>query len=659
MVSDQGRLVAGRYRLAEPIGRGGMGTVWRAEDELLDRQVAVKKLRVPPQLHDDERERLYERTRREARSAARIAHPNVVVVHDVVEDEGLPCVVMEYVPSRTLSDVLKKDGPITAREAARIGRGMVAALRAAHKAGVLHRDVKPANVLLGLDDSAADGSWPGGRVVLTDFGIATVTGTSTLTRTGELIGSFDYLAPERITGGNPGPASDLWALGATLYQAVEGVAPFHRDTPIETAYAIASEPVAPPRHAGPLAPVIQSLLAKEPERRMSAEQVERLLVSSVETVAAHGLGADGENGAHASATAATRPHSTPSWAVRDADPDAAEVLADPGPEAPDSQQGHDNLRHGAPDSQHNHDNLGHGAPENPAHPDHFENPPRDPAPQRPISQHPAAQHPVPQHPAPQAVERPRSDSGLTAPTAIALSGLAVGESGARGHGDVGDGGGQSDRHRGRGVIIAAVLVLLIAVVVVSGILARHFGMLAGPGGGGGTPSAKTSTGEPTPTTSTPPPEPTWPAGYHLVNDAAGFKMAVPDGWTRLPEPKKNEIDYISPDGLSGLKVSIEDFAPPSPLQHWKDLEKVLEGDDQNYSLLRMNATTTRVGGVLEKAAIWEWTWQGQARVFHALDLGFGKEGGTGYAVYLSAPDAQWQNQKAAFYVAVQTFRPTT
>ncbi|HET6355821.1 serine/threonine-protein kinase [Streptomyces sp.] len=286
-MSDRGRLIAGRYRLYERIGRGGMGTVWRAGDELLGREVAVKKLHVPHHLQDDELATLYERTRREARSAARINHPNVVVVHDVLEDEGLPCIVMEYVRSRTLGEVIKKDGPVSPLEAARVGRGMIAALRAAHRAGVLHRDVKPANVLLGLErDEGDDPGRPGGRVVLTDFGIAVASGTSTLTRTGELIGSFDYLAPERLRGGGPGPASDLWALGATLYQALEGVAPFHRDTPIETAYAIAAEPYQPPRRAGALTPVIEGLLEKDPERRMTAEQVERLLSGAVDTVLA-------------------------------------------------------------------------------------------------------------------------------------------------------------------------------------------------------------------------------------------------------------------------------------------------------------------------------------------------------------------------------------
>ena len=578
-MSDQGRLVAGRYRLAESIGRGGMGTVWRAEDELLGRQVAVKKLRVPPQLHDDERERLYERTRREARSAARINHPNVVVVHDVVEDEGLPCVVMEYVRSRTLADVLKKDGTLSPKEAARIGRGMVAALRAAHRAGVLHRDVKPANVLLGLEGQEADDGWPGGRVVLTDFGIATTTGTSTLTRTGELIGSFDYLAPERITGGTPGPASDLWALGATLYQALEGVAPFHRDTPIETAYAIASEPVAAPRRAGPLAPLIESLLAKEPERRMTAEQVERLLVSSVETVVSHG-GSD-------TGTGERQTGSGTAWTGRELqeEPPAPRVPAQGGTNDP-----------------------GVTGPTMLAPPGRIPPPtgPTTPAgPARPIT--PTGSDTVPPAPEPY---RPHP-------------------------------------HRGRRTVVAVVTVALLAALAAGGVLyARHH------------QGHHTPTGDPSPTvhSSAPVAPPTWPAGFHLVHDPKGFSMAVPDGWTRQTKPN-GDVDYVDADAKADLKVSIQDYAGPSPLEHWRELEKVLQADDNGYSLLRMNATTADVGGVAEPAAIWEWTWEGQLRTYHAIDLGFGKEGGTEYAIYLSAPDAQWQQELPAFTVATRTFHP--
>jgi hypothetical protein len=253
--------------LLERIGRGGMGTVWQAEDEVLGRYVALKKLHLPPYLKDAERATLFERTRREARSAARITHPNVVVVHDVVDDAGLPCIVMEHVPAPALDEVLKKDGPLATAEAVRIGIGVIAALRAAHAAGVLHRDVKPANVLLGAD----------GRVVLTDFGIAVVADTSTLTRTGELVGSVDFCAPERLRGADPAPASDLWALGATLYQAVHGRPPFRRGTPLETAHAIAVDPLEQPAGATALAPLIAELLAKEPEDRPSAPEVERRL----------------------------------------------------------------------------------------------------------------------------------------------------------------------------------------------------------------------------------------------------------------------------------------------------------------------------------------------------------------------------------------------
>ncbi|UIX32190.1 protein kinase domain-containing protein [Streptomyces sp. GQFP] len=266
-MSDTGRLIAGRYRILDRIGRGGMATVWRAHDDLLDRQVAVKKLHPQPQLDADELATLFERTRREARSAARISHPNVVIVHDVVDDEGLPVIVMEYVPSTTFADLIKAQGPVPLGEVARVGRGVIAALRAAHRAGILHRDVKPANVLLAQT----------GRVVLTDFGIAQATETSNLTRTGQLVGSVDFMAPERLVGAKPGPEADLWALGATLYQAIDGHSPYLRNTVAETMYAIAMEPPPEVRGAGPLTPLIKGLLAAKPAERLSAEDAERLL----------------------------------------------------------------------------------------------------------------------------------------------------------------------------------------------------------------------------------------------------------------------------------------------------------------------------------------------------------------------------------------------
>ncbi|PZT77987.1 serine/threonine protein kinase [Streptomyces sp. AC1-42W] len=265
-------MLAGRYRLAEVLGRGGMGKVWRAHDEVLHRTVAVKELTAGLYVSESDRTVLHARTQKEARAAARITHPGVVTVHDVVEYDNRPWIVMQYVDGPSLADRAKESGEVEAREAARIGLHVLGALSAAHGAGVLHRDVKPGNVLLARD----------GRVLLTDFGIAAIEGDSTITRTGELVGSIDYLAPERVKGGDPGPASDLWSLGATLYTAVEGRSPFRRTSPISTMQAVVTEEPPPPTRAGALAPVITALLRKEPEDRPTAAETERMLLEAME-----------------------------------------------------------------------------------------------------------------------------------------------------------------------------------------------------------------------------------------------------------------------------------------------------------------------------------------------------------------------------------------
>jgi eukaryotic-like serine/threonine-protein kinase len=266
---DGGRLLAGRYALGDVLGRGGMGIVWQASDRLLHREVAVKELTFSVGLTAEERSVLRERTLREARAAARLDHPCVTTVYDVVEEDGRPWLVMERVEADSLQRVLEHAGPLSPRAVARIGLDVLSALEAAHAAGIVHRDVKPGNVLVLRD----------GHARLTDFGIATTTGDSNLTTGGALIGSPSYMAPERIHGDQPQPAVDLWSLGATLYAAVEGRPPFARGEPMATAMSVVSEHPAPMVRAGPLEPVLRGLLTKDPARRSTAEQARRGLAA--------------------------------------------------------------------------------------------------------------------------------------------------------------------------------------------------------------------------------------------------------------------------------------------------------------------------------------------------------------------------------------------
>ncbi|MFI6740837.1 serine/threonine-protein kinase [Nonomuraea sp. NPDC050451] len=247
-------LLSGRYRLIRALGRGGMGTVWLARDETLDREVAVKEVLLSPDIAAEERAELCERTVREAYAAARLSHPGIATVHDVFSEDDRPWIVMELLRGRTLQDAIRDDGPWAPQRVARLGADLLTALSVAHRQGIQHRDVKPGNVFL-CDD---------GRAVLTDFGIARIDGQVTITQSGLLIGSPGFIAPERLRGERGGPLSDLWSLAATLYTAVEGTSPFHTASPLATLHRVLTEEPPPSAQAGPvLGPVLLRMLSRE------------------------------------------------------------------------------------------------------------------------------------------------------------------------------------------------------------------------------------------------------------------------------------------------------------------------------------------------------------------------------------------------------------
>ncbi|AJE42077.1 serine/threonine-protein kinase [Streptomyces nodosus] len=261
------RLLAGRYRLGDVLGRGGMGTVWRAKDETLGRTVAVKELRFPSSIDADEKRRLITRTLREAKAIARIRNNGAVTVFDVVQEDDRPWIVMELIEGKSLAEVIREDGVLDPKRAAEVGLAILDVLRAAHREGILHRDVKPSNVLIAED----------GRVVLTDFGIAQVEGDPSLTSTGMLVGAPSYISPERARGHKPGPAADLWSLGGLLYAAVEGVPPYDKGSAIATLTAVMTEPVEEPKNAGPLKNVVYGLLTKDPQQRLDDKGARAML----------------------------------------------------------------------------------------------------------------------------------------------------------------------------------------------------------------------------------------------------------------------------------------------------------------------------------------------------------------------------------------------
>ncbi|MFF6782006.1 protein kinase [Streptomyces sp. NPDC012510] len=629
----QGQLLAERYRLVDTIGSGGMGRVWRAHDEVLHRAVAVKELTAALYVSENEQAVLLARTRSEARAAARINHSAVVTVHDVLEHDNRPWIVMELVEGVSLADAVRERGRVEAREAARIGLWVLRALRAAHRAGVLHRDVKPGNVLLGED----------GRVMLTDFGIAQVEGDTTITRTGEIVGSVDYIAPERVRGHEPGPASDLWSLGATLYTAVEGKSPFRRTTPLTTMQAVVSEEAAEPVDAGALGPVITALLCKDPAVRPDADEAEQLLAEAAEgrrpREAQAYVPTRQQVGGAAGAGAGTGLGVGEGAGIDAGAEDADARGAQGGPGAFDGQgvsegQG-DRGGFGAHDVRGGqgvpggHDvRGGHGA----------------------LGVNGAVGGGA------QGAGRPTASEffgGAHVSTAPAASGTPVTRM-ATAH-QLAPGGSAATaapraKRRVRGRTVAFV-VLLAVLVGGGGAVGMHYAdeWRAGNGsaaaGTGGEDEEGRAGAD------------SVPEGWERVEDPAGFSLALPKGWKR--QVKGTQIDYTPDNGEHFLRIAVDESPDfDSPYHHQLDLEEQVKVRPR-YRQVRLEENIYRD----RPGALWEFTWTAPAKDTEfpgprrAIEQMYLSRDGVEYTIYMSSPAADWKTAEEQFYAVLRSWRP--
>ncbi|MER7402643.1 serine/threonine-protein kinase [Streptomyces sp. NPDC000070] len=522
--------MTGRYRLVESIGQGGMGRVWRAADEILDRQVAVKEMRIDGLDAEDSGTRR-ERTLREARATARIDHPNVVRVYDVVDEGERLWIVMELVAGRSLERILAEEGPLGPRATARIGLGLVAALRQVHARGVLHRDIKPGNVLV----ENGSGNGPAGpgrerRVVLTDFGIAAIQDAKALTMVGMLVGSPDYMAPERVSGRPQGPPSDVWSLGATLCAALGGRSPFARDTTLATLHAVLYEEPELPAASGPLRGILTSLLEKDPSVRPGLEE----LAAALEPVA--------------------HPAPTPPPPR----PPTPKDLSQPAPApAPTAQTEHPNAASSPSPAV---------TPTTPTTPTTATTTTHRPSPVSLIRAQ--AETECRPHSAPEPTPMPPGE--LPGPASPAAARPRAGH---------------------RRTTLAAAAATVATVGAVAGILLAT----SSGSPGGDAPRADTSASAPLTTDPAPDstvggtsrPQ-SLPPGAH--REAGGFAWATPDGWRRDVKTGA-EVHYTSPDGTQEL-VGKSSLARGDLLETWQTSERNAH-QGQDYRKIRLAETTFR------------------------------------------------------------------
>ncbi|GGR63276.1 hypothetical protein GCM10010169_02300 [Micromonospora fulviviridis] len=657
MSSALPQLVADRYRLISPLGQGGMGRVWKARDEVLHRDVAIKELVPPPSLTPEERREMRERSLREARAIARLNNVNVVRIFDVLRTDGDPWIVMEYVASKSLQDTIAEDGPVSPAKAVEIGLGVLGALKAAHKAGIMHRDVKPGNVLLGND----------GRVVLTDFGLATIPGDPNVTRTGMVLGSPAYIAPERAKDGTAGPEADLWSLGATLYAAVEGKSPYARPSAIATLAALATEPLPPPKNAGPLKPVLQGLLRKDPEERITAEVAERMLRKAAGRRAKgisllDGVRRPGPNGPRG-----PRPPLVP--APRPAD-DQAEPPVTPAPRKPDGGTAAAAAA-GAAGIAGATAKMPAGADATPT----AKVAPPVAEPTTKLDAEPAADdtgldgadpaldetrldgEPVVEPPAP-----PRNPTSVLAePVSPAPStGRAAVIPGTK-----------PERNRRNLLIGAVVAVLLVGLAVAVPLLNSGDG-----GKKGGQQAATTSAGAPpapgtsaapgtsgAPTSGAPssaPPSPTpsasagaLPAGWRYYKGPNGFQVPIPDGWQARVR-SDNVVLYEVGGARRVLFIQWTDSPKKDAYADWQAQESSRRNYVDNYKLVGI----TRCDGYYRTCADWDWleTRNGGTR-FHVRNRGVATASNRGYALRWEVPANAWDANLANWEIITKGFKP--
>ncbi|GGP76999.1 hypothetical protein GCM10010140_01080 [Streptosporangium pseudovulgare] len=700
----EGRRVASRYHLLEPIGRGGMGIVWRAHDELLDREVAVKEVRYADTLGEDNQENFNRRTKREARAAGRLTHPNVVVVHDVVEEDGRPWIVMQLVESRALGKVLRQDGPLPPERVAEIGLQVLDALRAAHAQGVLHRDVKPENVLLADD----------GRVVLTDFGIATLEAETALTMTG-IAGTPAFIAPERIKGGSAQRESDLWSLGATLYAAVEGRAPHDRGGALPTMHAVLNDEPDPPARAGRLAPVLEGLLRKDPARRLSYDEAERMLREVAEggrrSAPAGGSREPARTAVMPVAEAPDAPDPREAREAPESPDDAAAAATDPqirleaggppstgarlGTTAPAAEEDVPSVPAPAPPATPAPTGRAPSAkagrepvpPVRRAGPDPAPaaRPEREPEPREAVPAPrpepvvpPARREPARSRPsAPPTVSSAASSAPPTVPPSAAPDMLPT---------SPGGGGGSGSALRWALLIVPAILLV--------GALAAWLGMRSAENDGdspasragrsaepAGTSKTSGASGQATsgPTSSESPgagespsadpspspsasetggeddeeekkkDEPALPAGWRMHKDSNGFSIGLPKGWHEDKRVGK-QVWFRSPDRTSFVFVEYVDKAGPDPKKDWENQESYSRGRFPGYKRVRIENVD-----YMEKAADWEFTWNTSSGKARVLNRGFVTKGGRGYAIYWHTLASKWDENMHYFKGFTESF----